>query len=140
MKGGKGWSERHSHTKEKKKKMLFSLKPLFPLLFPFFPLFQSLSFPDSLMLCNYPLSTTHSTPLSCVRHLYNHNEHKPKPSQHSIHFIVFLSCSFSLLPIISSTCHITLKILYSDYAQCIKQYSYIISMIEHIVMYTSLIK
>ena len=137
MKGGKDGVK--DTVTQKQKDALFP-QTTFPLLSLFSLFSQSLSFPDSLMLCNYPLSTTHSTPLSCVRHLYNHNEHKPKPSQHSIHFIVFLSCSFSLLPLISSTCHITLKILYSDYAQCIKQYSYIISMIEHIVMYTSLIK
>ena len=46
----------------KSKKMFFSLKPLFPS-FPFFSLFPTLSFPDSLLLSHHPLSITQSTSL-----------------------------------------------------------------------------
>ena len=102
---GKGCGERHSHTKSKK--MLFSLKPLFPsfsLLFFFFP---THSFPDSLLLCHHPLSITQSTFISSVTHVHIRNEHKPKPTQHSIYFFVFISCSNYLSPHLSSTSHLT---------------------------------
>ena len=93
MKGGEGWRERHSHTKAKK--TLFSLKPL-----PFFPSFslsQLFSFRDSHTLSHHPLPMTYSTSFSTTRHVHIHNEHKLKSTQHSFHFIVFLSCSNSLL-------------------------------------------
>ena len=62
---------------QKQKDALFP-QTTFPLLFPFFSLFQTLSFPDSLLLCHNLLTITHSTLFSSTTHVHVHNEHKPK--------------------------------------------------------------
>ena len=95
MKGGIiGVKKKHSHTKAQR---CSCPSNHFSTSFPFFSLFQTLSFPDTLAVqlsTLYHQNITQSTSLSCVTHMHTHNEHKHKPTQHSIHFIVFLSCSF----------------------------------------------
>ena len=91
----------------KSKKMLFSLKPLFPF---FSLLFQTLFL--SWLSPPVPPSTLYRlfNTFQRATYVHIHNKHKPKPTPSPIHFVVFLSCSFSLLSRLSSTTNLWLII------------------------------
>ena len=102
-KGGEERSERHGHTKAKRNS--FSSNHFSPS-FPFFLFSQSFSFPDTLLLSHHPLSISNST--IPTRNICAHLQWTQiKPTQNSIHFIILLSCSNSLLLHISSISYLT---------------------------------
>ena len=90
-----------TQSHKKQKDALFP-QITFPPSFPFISLFPSLSFHDSLPLYHHPLSITRSPSFPSTTHAHTHNEYNPKPTQHQIHFIVFLSYSFSFLSHLST--------------------------------------
>ena len=81
----KGWSERHGHTKAKRRSFPSNH---FPPSFPFFFFFPTLSFPDSLLLryhpLYHPLSMSKTTSFQCATYVHIHDEHKLKPTQHQL--------------------------------------------------------
>ena len=65
---------------------------------------------------------------------------KTKPSQPPIYFIMLPSCSNSLSLCLSSIIDLFIKTLHTGYTSYTKQYSFIISMREHSMVYEPYIK
>ena len=103
----KGWNERHSHKKAKRHS--FPSNHFSPS-FLFFLLFSQL-FPFPTVSCCANITLYYSFNILFTHDTCAHPQctQTQRTTQHSIHFIVFLSCSFSLLTHIYSEYHLSFE-------------------------------